>query len=175
MLVNTSEIIVSRPTAKESLKYVSSIRTRVFIINEKGEFLILVRSLKDKGLPGYLIGLLPGGGVDEGESYIESLNREVKEEIGVTLESLQWLGETSFRRSPLNKWELAYFPEADVIETTLVFYVSYVKNFIIELKEPEKFAGYYWTSKENLEESCKIFNSNLGDGVLEFSKALKEV
>lgn len=58
-------------------------RVRAMIFNESREFLVLFREMKI----GRVL-LLPGGGLEPGESDLFALEREMKEEIGIDLSSL---------------------------------------------------------------------------------------
>lgn len=61
------------PTAKLVAKAV--------LMNDEGKILILRRSETDRVRPGELD--LPGGGVDENESYEDAAQREIREEAGL--------------------------------------------------------------------------------------------
>ena len=54
-----------------------------WIRNDKGEFLIQKRSMKKKFFPGQWS--VTGGGADVGETTLDALYRECKEEIGINL------------------------------------------------------------------------------------------
>ena len=53
------------------------------ILMNKGKLLLLKRSLSDKHLPG--VWELPGGKLDEGQTLMQSLKREMKEETGLSV------------------------------------------------------------------------------------------
>lgn len=76
---NVSTFYVDRPTVK------------VVIRNSDNEVLILNN------------GLLPGGGVDAGESDDEAITRELREELGVTVEGVQEIGTIIQYRNFLGK------------------------------------------------------------------------
>lgn len=57
----------------------------VWIQNDKGEFLIQKRSPLKRAFPGYWS--ITGGGVDSGESTLDTVFRECKEELGITVEN----------------------------------------------------------------------------------------
>lgn len=58
---------------------------------------------KDKKLLILNKGLLPGGGVDPGESDQNAATRELQEELGITVENLQEIGAVVQYRNLLNK------------------------------------------------------------------------
>ncbi len=51
------------------------------VVHDGGRVLVVTRSAADDFLPG--VDELPSGGVDEGESLVAGLNRELLEEVGV--------------------------------------------------------------------------------------------
>jgi 8-oxo-dGTP diphosphatase len=61
----------------------------VLILNEKNETLLLKRGKKSKNEVGYWN--KPGGAVDYGETLIDAMKREVKEEIGVDVKIFGYL------------------------------------------------------------------------------------
>lgn len=61
----------------------------VLILNEKNETLLLKRGKKSKNEVGYWN--KPGGAVDYGETLINAMKREVKEEIGVDVKIFGYL------------------------------------------------------------------------------------
>jgi len=67
------------------MKKPTEIRVRVSLFYVKGNQILLAKHAKD-GKEYYL---LPGGGVDPGESMIEALGRELKEEGGFSVEGLR--------------------------------------------------------------------------------------
>ncbi len=60
--------------------------TKVIVQNPKGEILLLRRSASDQRRPGEWD--FPGGGVDEGESFIDAAVRETREEAGLAVAEL---------------------------------------------------------------------------------------
>lgn len=56
---------------------------KITLFNEKGNLLLLRRSPTDKRHPGEWD--IPGGAVEENESYIQAVIREIKEETGISL------------------------------------------------------------------------------------------
>jgi ADP-ribose pyrophosphatase YjhB (NUDIX family) len=78
-------------------------RVRVSALLRWHERVLLCRQEK----PGKEYWLLPGGGVDGGESIIEALRRELKEELGVSLDEVMLEGPIALVDSIAPKWTLA--------------------------------------------------------------------
>jgi ADP-ribose pyrophosphatase YjhB (NUDIX family) len=78
-------------------------RVRVSALLRWHERVLLCRQEK----PGKEYWLLPGGGVDGGESIIDALRRELKEELGVSLEEVTLEGPIALVDSIAPKWTLA--------------------------------------------------------------------
>lgn len=67
------------------------------VIHANGHALAVTRSLEDDFLPG--IEELPSGGVEAGETLVEALNRELREEVGFPAEEIDdgFLGVFDYR------------------------------------------------------------------------------
>lgn len=64
------------------------------IVNKKDEFLIVnLKSFEDKYFA------IPGGGVEDGETLEDAVYREIKEELGIGNDSLEYVGKSE---SPLS-------------------------------------------------------------------------
>lgn len=61
----------------------SMVRTAKVFIVYKGTILLLRRDPNDRDRPGEYD--LPGGGIDQGESLVTGLVREIKEEVGLSI------------------------------------------------------------------------------------------
>ncbi|MDH7476102.1 MAG: NUDIX hydrolase [Microgenomates group bacterium] len=75
-------------------KYYIILAVAAFIVNPKNELLIIKKSpyeMIDAGL-----WTVPGGKVRSNEPIIDCLKREIKEEVGLTIVSYQWIGEDVF-------------------------------------------------------------------------------
>ncbi|MEU6261735.1 NUDIX hydrolase [Saccharopolyspora shandongensis] len=89
------------------------------IANPDGEVLLLHRQAGD-----YLAGLweLPSGGVDEGETLIDALGREVNEETGLTVTSIgDYLGHFDYRSGsgrPTRQFNFAATTTGDTVTLT---------------------------------------------------------
>lgn len=57
----------------------------VLIFNDKNELALQLRAEHDSSFPGHW-DISAGGGIDEGETELESANREMKEELGIESE-----------------------------------------------------------------------------------------
>lgn len=77
-------------TIEESIEYTD--RPTVKVIIKKGNSVLLLNN-----------GLLPGGGVDTGESIDDAINRELDEELGVTVVNTVSLGTVIQYRNFLRK------------------------------------------------------------------------
>lgn len=75
------------------IEYVFGLSVRVFLTNDEGKILILKRSTDSKTNPGKWE--LPGGKVDQGESFDQALIREVYEEtqLKISLEHVVGVSE----------------------------------------------------------------------------------
>ena len=65
------------------------------VIYFKGKYLLLLRSNKEKVDP--FSWDIPGGGIEKGETAVETLIREIKEETGIDI--------SSSKVFPIKKWE----------------------------------------------------------------------
>lgn len=75
-------------------KYQLVLAVAAFIVNSKKQLLIVKKSpyeMVDAGL-----WTVPGGKIRPEENIINGLKREVKEEVGLTIKSYQWLAEDVF-------------------------------------------------------------------------------
>ncbi len=88
-LVNEKDEIIgtiwrneSHKLAKEDLGYIRAVE--MFIVNSKGEFWIPKRT-PDKRIAPNGLDFSVGGHVSSGESYIEAMLKETKEELGIHL------------------------------------------------------------------------------------------
>lgn len=63
----------------ETIQYVDRLTVKVVI--KKGDLILLLND-----------GLLPGGGIDEHESYNDAITRELQEELGVSVRSIEVVG-----------------------------------------------------------------------------------
>lgn len=108
----------------------------VLILNKKGETLLLKRSKNSKNEVGYW--QKPGGAVDYGEKVIQSMKREVKEELGVDVDIF------------------GYLPHSDhIIKKDKQHWVSFnylgkIKSGKPKIMEPHKHDDLKWFSLKKL-------------------------
>lgn len=104
----------------------------VFILNDKNDFIFGRR----KGSHGAGTWALPGGHLEYGESFEECANREVLEETGLRVESLQFLTAVNSVLQDSGKHYVT------------IFMVSKLKdaNDQPQLLEPQKCEGWHWIS-----------------------------
>jgi len=70
-----------------------TVSVAVVVVNERQEVLLLDHVLRPRSGWGF-----PGGFLDAGEQVLDALKREVREEIGIELENLQFKRSRTFRR-----------------------------------------------------------------------------
>lgn len=73
-----------------------AIAVKAFIVND-GRLLIVKRATNDRYMPG--VWEIPGGKLDDGEDMETALLREVKEEVGLSIEINREISVREFRRS----------------------------------------------------------------------------
>lgn len=74
------------------------------IYDENGN--ILVENRKDPSWPGICF---PGGHVEPGESFVEAVIREVKEETGLTIEKPQLCGAKQFQTEKAERYVVLFY------------------------------------------------------------------
>ncbi|MDE6713290.1 MAG: NUDIX domain-containing protein [Lachnospiraceae bacterium] len=101
------------------------------IVIHKGKILLLYKNLRNR----YEGWVLPKGTVEEGEEYMETALREVREEAGVTAELVQYIG----------KSEYTFNVPDDVVEKEVHWYLMRSGNYISKPQREEFFmdSGYY--------------------------------
>ena len=112
---------------------------RILVENESGEILFIERV--DNGQLG-----LPAGGLEEGETIIQCIKREVFEETGLTIENVAVIGISS---NP--KMESVEYPNGDKIQYfTIEFYTKEWKGEI-QIQDIREVKKAQFLPKEYLE------------------------
>jgi len=121
------------------------ITQNIFLLNSKNEFLVLQHKSGKW--------LLPGGRLNKEENWLQGLEREVKEEIGVS----DFKIESIFKTDTWNFKGDAYFG---------VFYVGKINSSDIILSDEHK--NYQWIDKLEQVDSLDFWNKDLKDKILQF-------
>jgi len=79
-----NEVVGSAPYADVYAKRLNHRIVHVLIFNDKGEIFLQQRSAKKDFCPGHWV-TSAGGHVQKGETYEQAANRELKEELGVSI------------------------------------------------------------------------------------------
>lgn len=106
------------------------------IINREGKFLLIKRGKKSQnevGLWGF-----PGGAMDFGETFGETIKREVKEELGITIKPLVTL-------RPVN-----HLIKSEKQHWVAVPYICKLGSAKIQIKEPDKISEIGWFNVEEI-------------------------
>ncbi|MDE6530717.1 MAG: NUDIX hydrolase [Lachnospiraceae bacterium] len=101
------------------------------IVIHKGKILLLYKNFRNR----YEGWVLPKGTVEEGEEYMETALREVREEAGVSAELIQYIG----------KSEYTFNVPDDVVEKEVHWYLMRSGNYFSKPQREEFFidSGYY--------------------------------
>lgn len=150
---------------------VTTHRTRLFVLNERDEFLIMVRNFKSIMGRNARVILLPGGGVDPGESSLCSVQRETHEELGITLPNIEKIYNFQSTR-PSTETEKVYWNGATVMVNNFDFYQSKTVDVIPDLKEKDKFDEVLWGTEKTIHQLVRHYDAEIGDGILEALKHL---
>lgn len=106
------------------------------IINDKNETILVKRTSKSKNEAGFWS--KPGGTVEFSEGVEDAVRREIKEEIGIDIELVKFLGFTNHIIKPENQHWIAFNYLAKIIK-------GEPKNL-----EPEKIEEIKWFDFNNL-------------------------
>ncbi|GAA5503417.1 nudix hydrolase DR_0079 [Deinococcus xinjiangensis] len=99
-LVNEQDEVIGRVTRDEAWEKRLSVRVvNAFLVNSRGELWIPRRTAHKKMFPNSL-DMSVGGHVESGEDYLSCFKREVKEELNLDVNALDWREIASF--SPFN-------------------------------------------------------------------------
>lgn len=138
---------------------------RAVIVNEYGEILLIKFSFSRRdGVK--TLWVTPGGGLNEGEDFEESLRREIFEETGIKLsQACPWI------------WtkEMIFEGEEKSFLSYERYYLIQIKKFELDLRnmttnEKNTFKGYKWWNSEEIKNSSEEFSiSNLGELLTEIN------
>lgn len=154
-------------------------RTRVFMFYN-ARFLVLLRDFK----PNVTV-LLPGGGIDPGETSLVGVKREIKEEINfdVTRDPTKFYTHHEYRQpypDELRQWEKDHPNEPypySKIEDVFDFYIyqlSGTDKIGIPNEEKHKFEHWGFIYPHELESYAKRFNATVGVGIKQALKIATE-
>ncbi len=148
-------------------------RTRAVITNPKGQILVLIRNFRKQAGRSHPIVMLPGGGVDEGETSEEGLRREVMEECGLEIFDVSFFWKFKETR-PLKFPESEYWHGADLINNEFDFYRAETQTTKTpSLLEPDKFDDVSWIQLTDIEAYANKHRAvEIGDGILQAAKRL---
>ena len=124
------------------------------IVNDKNETLLQKRTSKARNGAGFWA--KPGGGIEFGEKVEEALKREIKEELGVEIEIIKFLGFTESMIEGVNQHWISLNYLAKIID-------GEVQNL-----EPEKHEEVKWFKLDDL--PGKITPSTV-DSIKEYLKS----
>lgn len=109
------------------------------IVNDKGEFLITLRH--EPELPeAHLKWQIPGGGIEFGEKPLETLKREMEEEVGVKVKVLD---------SPPIVDSCIWKYQGKEVQVILICYLCKIKSGKIKL-DGEETVDYRWIKPEEI-------------------------
>jgi ADP-ribose pyrophosphatase len=115
-----------------------------FIVNDRNEFLMLLRAKGSKVEPGTW--MIPGGKVDFNEKMEDAVKREIKEEIGVDLEVVEPV-RTNDHMLTEQHW----------VTTT---FLCRIKSGEPRILEPHKHDGIKWFKMDEMPENLSIASAN---------------
>lgn len=126
--------------AESKLFYVG---IKALIKNDRGEILVLKASLRDHSKDAEPYWDIPGGRIDEGETPLETLHREIVEETGITQVSQEafYTAVISHHKVPIDKTD----PDSKKAGLALMIYTVEIPSQSTILLSPEHVA-YEWVS-----------------------------
>jgi len=126
------------------------------IVNDKNETILLKRTSKTRNGAGFWA--KPGGGVEFGEKVEDAVKREIREELGVDIEIINFLGFTEGVFKDENQHWISLNYLAKIIG-------GEVKNM-----EPEKHEKIKWFKMDDLPEKTM---KNTTDAIREYLKLVE--
>jgi 8-oxo-dGTP diphosphatase len=128
------------------------------IINNKNEVLLQKRTVKTRNNAGFWA--KPGGAVEFGEKVEDAVKREIKEELGVNIEIIKFLGFTEGTKTM----------EGGNQHWIALNYLAKIIGGEVKNLEPEKHEEVKWFSLNNLPEKLV---KNTTDSIEEYLKLIK--
>lgn len=104
------------------------------ILNKEGKFLLIKRGIKSQNEKEHWG--FPGGAMDFGETFAQTIKREVKEELGISIKPLVYL-------KPIN-----HLIVSEKQHWVAIPYICKLVSSKIHIKEPEKISEIGWFSIE---------------------------
>ena len=108
------------------------------IVNDKNETLLLKRTAKTRNRAGFWA--KPGGGLEFGDKIEDTVRREIKEEVGVDIEIIKFLG---FTENIIKEENQHWIP---------FNYLAKIIGGEVQNLEPEKHEELKWFKLDNLPE-----------------------
>jgi len=118
----------------------------VLVLKKEDKILFIQRSLQKKTLPGAWS--FPSGTQEEGENLFETIKRESKEELGITVE-------------PIHEFAQTNLPEFSV---SLHFIVAKIKDGEVKICQPEEIAQIAWMTLPEF--FNKFSDDKIGHGLI---------
>lgn len=127
---------------KEGVDYIG-VGCGALIINDSGETLLVKRTSKTRNEAGFWS--KPGGGVEFGEKVEDAAKREIKEELGVEIELIKFLGFTNSIMKDENQHWISFN------------YLAKITGGELKNLEPGKHEEIKWFKIDNLPEKINKY------------------
>lgn len=99
LLIVKDRDIFPNEAGKEDLVYELRLAVKAVIVDLDGKIALVGKKYR----------LLPGGGVEEGETFIDAIKRECREEVGCNIEIDKEIGFTEEYRSKIGRHQQTHF------------------------------------------------------------------
>jgi len=114
---------------------------RAILVNHRNEIALLhIKGIDQFGDRNHYE--TPGGGIEDNEKFIDTLKREIKEEVGYSIKNIKNIGQIDIQYNLLNRIDEGYF-----------YYAEVDKYIGINLNEDEKilFHDIKWINIKNID------------------------